>query len=82
MKHCKECGGKLGQRNITGLCLKHYRAHGSVTIKTKKRKTAPCLLCKKPRSEHKYMYCDHCRKTLFDTGDFAGHIRMSQRGMA
>ena len=81
VRHCEECGGKVDRRSVTGLCSKCYRANGSEVTK-KVKKDQPCLLCKKPRSEHKYMYCDYCRKTLFDTGDMAGHMRMINRGMA
>ena len=51
-------------------------------MKHKVKKDQPCLLCKKPRSEHKYMYCDYCRKYQFGTGELAGHMRMERRGMA
>ena len=81
VRHCEECGGKVDRRSVTGLCSKCYRANGSEVTK-KVKKDQPCLLCKKPRSEHKYMYCDYCRKTLFDSGDMAGAVRMENRGMA
>ena len=80
-KQCKECGKKLKSSNVTGLCGEHYRRGGSV-ISKKVKKDKPCFLCKQPRSEHKYMYCDYCRKTLFDAGEMAGHMRWEVGGRA
>jgi len=80
MKFCKDCGKRVHNRNITGYCRECYRANGSVVTKNKTVKDQPCYLCKKPRSEHKYMYCDACRKALFESGDFTGHMRMERAG--
>ena len=74
MKLC-DCGNEVGKKSDSGVCIECYRARHV-------KKNKPCLLCKKKRSEHKYMYCEYCRKFLFDTGDMAGHMRWENGGRA
>jgi len=74
IRHC-DCGNKLGKKSDLGVCIECYRARHT-------KRDQPCLLCKQPRSKHKYMYCDYCRKYLFDTGEMAGHMRWENGGRA
>ena len=75
MKFCKHCGVKVENRNVTGYCRKCYRADGSVVTKKRTVKNQPCLLCKKPQSEHQHMYCDECRQRLSTEGGWHwGHM--------
>jgi len=60
IRYC-DCGNKLGSRSDSGICIECYRAR-------KVKYDQPCYLCKEPKSEHKYMYCESCREKLREEG--------------
>jgi len=80
VRHC-ECGARIKKDNVTGYCIKCYRANGSVITKKREKKDKPCYFCKEPKSEHKYMYCDDCRAKLSEEGGwYWGQMRGKEWG--